>query len=101
MLKLNLKFVSFKNDADYYFKVNNPEVLTDKYEGYDSGDKYYPFFKGDKGQMLLKIKDKYIDELDIIKDAPFDAKIHLNDFRLKDRTSKKIVTGLYVDRVVI
>ena len=100
-IKVNLKYVSFKNDSDYYFTVNNPDDLTAKYEGYGNDGKYYPFFKGDKGQMLLKIKDKYIDEMDIIKDAPFDVKIHLNDFRLKDRTSKKIVTGLYVDRVVI
>ena len=98
-IKVNLKYVSFKNDSDYYFKVNNPDDLTSNYEGYENDGKYYPFFKGEKGELLLKIKDKYIDELDIIKDAPFNANIHLKDFKLQDK-NKQMKMGFYVYSVI-
>ena len=102
MLKLNLKYLSTK-DNNHYFVVNNSDVLTEEYHNFEvDHNKYYPFFKGDKGNgdIILKIKDKYLNESNIPKDSPRDALIHLKDFRLQDKATKKLKLGLFVDEVV-
>ena len=98
LFKLNLKYTSFKEDC-YYFIVNNPDVLTAEYKEYETDGQYYPFFKGSNGDMILKIKGKYITELDN-KIAPFYASVHLKDFKLMDK-NKKMKLGLYVDSVIL
>jgi hypothetical protein len=97
MVKLSLSFVS-KKEEDYY-KVNNPEKLIEEYEDYETGDTYYPFFKSKTdGDMLLKVKSKYINSLDVIKDEPFNARITFKDFKMIGR-DKKTINGLYVNSV--
>ena len=49
---------------------------------------------------ILKIKDKYLDESSIDKESPRDALIHMKDYRLQDKVTKKLKHGLFVDEVV-
>ena len=100
MFKLNLKYISSKDNC-HYFVVNNSEVSTEEYHNYEvDHNKYYPFFKGSQGEIILKIKDKYLDESSIDKESPRDATIHMKDFRLQDKVTKKLKYGLFVDEVV-
>ena len=100
MFKLNLKYLSTK-DSNHYFVVNNSDVLTEEYQNFEvDHNKYYPFFTGSKGDIILKIKDKYLNEESIDKDSPRDALIHVKDFRLQDKVTKKLKLGLFVDEVI-
>jgi hypothetical protein len=48
--------------------VNNSDVLTEEYQNFEvDHNKYYPFFRGSKGDVILKIKDKYLNEEILIK----------------------------------
>ena len=100
MFKLNLKYLSTK-DNNHYFVVNNSEVLTEEYHNFEvDHNKYYLFFKGSNSDIILKIKDKYLNESNIPKDSPRDALIHVKDFRLQDKATKKLKFGLFVDEVL-
>ena len=98
MFKLNLKYLSTK-DNNHYFVVNNSDVLTAEYHNFEVDHKYYPFFKGSNDDIILKIEDKYLTESNIPKDSPRDALIHVKDFRLQDKATKKLKFGLFVDNV--
>ena len=45
MSKLNLEYISTKDDA-YYFKMIEPEKFLKKQEYEEGTESYYPFFKG-------------------------------------------------------
>ena len=52
--------------TDKPFLQNINDVLTEEYHNYDvDHNKYYPFFKGSREEIILKIKDKYLDESSI------------------------------------
>ena len=58
------------------------------------------FLKEAKEEIILKIKDKYLDESSIDKDSPRDAMMHVKEFRLQDKATKKLKLGLFVDEVM-
>ena len=71
MSKLNLKYLTKKED-DYYFKINEPEEFLKSQEYVEGTDSYYPFFKSkNSDDYLLKVKSKYLSELDVNKESPF------------------------------
>ena len=96
MEKLNLKYVSYK-DGDYYFKINNPEEFLKKHEYVENSETYYPMFEGRySDDYILKVKSRYLQELDVNRAEPFDAEVSLKSFRMQGR-DKKLKYGLYVN----
>ena len=96
MSKLNLKYLTKKED-DYYFKINEPEEFLKSQEYVEGSDSYYPYFKSkNSDDYLLKVKSKYLSELDVNKESPFNAEITLKAFKMQGR-DKKLKYGYYVN----
>ena len=96
MSKLDLKFISVKDDA-YYFKMLDPKKFLKKHEYAEGAESYYPFFKGkDSDDYILKVKSKYVEEEAINKEEEFVAIVSLKDFKMQGR-DKKLKYGYYVN----
>ena len=96
MSKLNLEYISAKDDA-YYFKMIEPEKFLKKHEYVEGSESYYPFFKGkDSDDYILKVKSKYLNDEAINKEEEFVAKVSLKDFKMQGR-DKKLKYGYYVN----
>ena len=103
MSKLNLEYISTKDDA-YYFKMIEPEKFLKKQEYEEGTESYYPFFKGkDSDDYLLKVKSKYLGDSKIDKenkDAVYDTAVSLKDFRMQSK-DKKLKYGKFVNHFKI
>ena len=67
MFKLNLKYISSKDNC-HYFVVNNSEVLTEEYHNYEvDHDKYYPFLKVVMVMLFFKLQINTLMSLILIK----------------------------------
>jgi len=103
MDNLKLKYISEKDDC-YYFQVTNPDEFLSKHKYEDNSEAYFPMFRSrDGGDVLLKVKSKYVGEYTFDKedkDKIYDTAVGLKDFRMQGK-DKKLKYGKFVNQFKI
>jgi hypothetical protein len=99
MENLKLKYISEKDDS-HYFQIMNPDDFLKKHEYTDNSEGYFPMFRSrDGGDVLLKVKTKYLNDAKINKEdkeAIYDTAVSLKDFKMQGK-DKKLKYGKYVN----
>ena len=91
MDNLKLKFLSEKDEC-CYFQIMNPDEFLSKHKYEDNAEAYFPMFRPrDGGDILLKVKSKYLEDAKIDKenrDTIYDTAVGLKDFRMQGKDRK-------------